>query len=79
MKSMHSQTLGRELAVPKYAFLIFDAKVLVETAPTPPPPPRHTLFTQRRKVTVSDPANSFVVMLKCRFNRHHTNRTVTGR
>ena len=50
-----------------------------ETTPLPPPPPRHTLFTQRRKVTVSDPANSFVVMLKCRFNRHHTNRTVTGR
>ena len=38
MKSMHSQTLGSELAVPKYAFLIFEAKVLVETAPTPPLP-----------------------------------------
>ena len=54
---MHSQTLGSELSVPKYAFLIFDAKVLVETAPTPPLPfaqtPCHHGIASRLCLTVA--------------------------
>ena len=39
----------------------------------PPPSTPITLPRRHRKVTVTDPANSFVVMLRCRLNRHYFN------
>ena len=45
----------------------------------PPPPPCQPCPARHRKVTVVDPANSFMVVPQCRLNRHYFNRAVTGR
>jgi hypothetical protein len=54
------------------AVLFRDDVVSFLTTPSHAPTSVSTLFTQRRKVTVSDPSDSFMVMLRCRMNRQFT-------
>ena len=50
------------------AVLFRDAKLSFLTTPPTTPPPRHTLPTQHRKRTMTDPSDSFMVMLRCRLH-----------